>query len=205
MTNLTKDNRACTELTTLGLTLNRCPKNFNVKSDLEKAESDEEGKEVGMGNEQSVKAVAKAKSIASGAKRVYQQIGRLKKLEVLALDIVRSEDTGAKEIDYACDLTLSKGWLRELAGLKNLRTLNLQADFWSKMRLAEVRFILKHWPLLTEIHLGGWSVKWWEQSHWRWLRRNRPELRITPAPYSLKVDMSAIMASLAQKAQYSSR
>ncbi|CAO3566661.1 unnamed protein product [Mortierella alpina] len=114
------------------------------------------------------------------AKCVYTQIGRLEKLEVLALDIDRSDYTGARERDYAWDLTLSKGWLRELAGLKNLKSLSLQADFWSKMGQAEVEFIAEHWPLLREISLKRRASSWPTQAHWLWLLDRRPHLRFSP-------------------------
>ncbi|CAO3566659.1 unnamed protein product [Mortierella alpina] len=117
---------------------------------------------------------------AAAARRVYTQIGLLEKLEVLALDIDRNGNTGAKEQDYAWDLTLSKGWLRELAGLKNLKSLILHADFWSKMGQAEVEFIDEHWPLLRTIRLEGGASSWPTQAHWLWLRKRRPYLRLSP-------------------------
>ncbi|KAF9966169.1 hypothetical protein BGZ70_003085, partial [Mortierella alpina] len=137
---------ACTGLTELGLTLNRCPKDGNPWSDDESGSDDEESEDP-----------VKAKAMAAEAKRVYAQIGRMEKLEVLELDIDVSRDTGAKEGDYAWDLTLykDKGWLRQLAGLKNLKRLSLKADFWSQMRKREMKFILENWPSLTEIHLEG--------------------------------------------------
>jgi len=117
---------------------------------------------------------------AAAAKRVYTQIGRLEKLEVLALDIDRNGNTGAKEQDYAWDLTLSKGWLRELAGLKNLKSLILHADFWSNMGQAEVEFIDEHWSSLREISLERRASSWPTQAHWLWLRKRRPYLRLSP-------------------------
>ncbi|KAF9572401.1 hypothetical protein EC968_009975 [Mortierella alpina] len=166
---------ACMGLTHLSLILNRCPKEGGEwgRSESE-SESDEEEAENPV----------KASEMAAEAKRVYAQIGRLEKLEVLELDVDVSPDRGAYEGDYAWDLTFfrNKGCLRQLAGLKNLKRLSLKEDFWSKMRWREMEFMLKHWPLLSEIHLEGGPKDWWRQSHWYRLQEMRPELRLTPDP-----------------------
>ncbi|KAF9960821.1 hypothetical protein BGZ72_005827 [Mortierella alpina] len=59
------------------------------------------------------------------AKHLYTQIGRLQNLEVLALGADVSQRIKVEASEYAWDLTLSKGWLREMADLKNLRSLHL--------------------------------------------------------------------------------
>ena len=107
--------------------------------------------------------------ISIAAKSVYTQIGRLQKLEVLALSIDISQDTAAEEKDYAWDLTLSKGWLREMAGLKNLKTLKLHSAFWSKMGQAEVEFMHEHWPWLNEVTLWSQKPSLPLEPHWQWL------------------------------------
>ncbi|KAF9273322.1 hypothetical protein BGZ68_001605 [Mortierella alpina] len=81
---------------------------------------------------------AEKRLLASASKRVYTQIGRITMLEVLALDIAAGYETNAEEGDYEWDLTLSKGWLSEMAGLKSLKSLRLEADLWSKMGQAEM-------------------------------------------------------------------
>ncbi|KAF9280504.1 hypothetical protein BGZ68_007198, partial [Mortierella alpina] len=91
-------------------------------------------------NEEDEECIQK-RLIALAAKRVHAQIGRLEKLEIVALDIDSGKDTRAEESDYAWDLTLPKGWLCELAGLKNQRRLILQSDFLSRMSQAEVEFL----------------------------------------------------------------
>ncbi|KAF9929668.1 hypothetical protein BGZ67_006191 [Mortierella alpina] len=115
--------------------------------------------------------------IAQAARHVYTQIGRLDQLEILALDIDRSEDVMGKEDDFPWDLTLSKGWLGELSGLKNLKTLRLFSDFWSKMGQAEVEFMREHWPLLSEIRLyGPSSLHLHTALHWQWpFDKRRPQ------------------------------
>ncbi|KAF9947990.1 hypothetical protein BGZ72_010093 [Mortierella alpina] len=111
------------------------------------------------------------------AERVYTQIGRLRKLEKLTIDIDRSEDTIAVEWDYEWELTLNHGKLGELADLKNLRSLTLEGDFWSRMGQPEVEFMHEHWPMLEEIVLFGRVSKLRTLSHWQWLLDKRPQMR----------------------------
>ncbi|CAO3566683.1 unnamed protein product [Mortierella alpina] len=123
------------------------------------------------------------------AKRVYTQLGQLVVLETLALSMDQrwyvKED--ANVADWALtlsewDLTLSKGWLAELSALKNLRSLQLGTDYWSRMGQAEVEFMDAHWPLLGDI---GFKLEKSElqdlvkQPHWQWLQQKRPHLRLT--------------------------
>ncbi|KAF9959992.1 hypothetical protein BGZ72_008191 [Mortierella alpina] len=151
----------CSELTELGLTLNRLPRDQGV---LDAADEN-------------------AQSMAVAAKRPFEQIARLQKLEVLALDINTGYNSEARADDHAWDLTLSKGWLGELTGLKNLRSLSLPAGVWSMMSQAEVEFMLKHWPLLNEVTLrgkpSGYNSSWRLGSHWQWLVNQRPQLRFS--------------------------
>ncbi|KAF9964362.1 hypothetical protein BGZ70_006564 [Mortierella alpina] len=155
-TDLSMSDWVCTELRVLGLTLNRYPNGED--SDL-----DEE--DPGL--------------MALDGERFYRQIGQLGKLEELALDIDRSEETMTKESDYAWDLTLSRGWLGELAKLKSLKRLRLNADFWSKMGQADVEFMHEQWPLLNEISLQGQVSDERTQAHWQWLFDQRPRLLFT--------------------------
>ncbi|KAF9944192.1 hypothetical protein BGZ72_002675, partial [Mortierella alpina] len=150
-TDVARGNWICKDLRKLGLTLNRCSQ--------EDEDLDPEG-------------------IALAAKHTYAQIGRLEKLDWLAFDIDVGADTVAEASDYAWDLTLSKGWLGEMAGLKNLETLILYADFWSKMGQAEVEFIHEHWPLLREISLQGEVSQQRTLAHWQWLFNKRPNFRL---------------------------
>ncbi|KAF9947046.1 hypothetical protein BGZ72_010910 [Mortierella alpina] len=126
----------CTELRELCVTLNRCRSRGDAFGGLGEEEQQDD---------------PRVWLAASTTKRVYQQIGRLGKLEVLEIDIDRTPRTKAKEHDYVWDLTLSKGYLNEMVGLKNLKSLRLRADFWSEMGQAEVEFMHEHWPLLNEI------------------------------------------------------
>ncbi|KAF9985830.1 hypothetical protein BGZ75_002501 [Mortierella antarctica] len=174
---IAKGEWACMELTQLGLILNRCPRDPEVWWDSDEGESGPDG-------EESEEDPVKASEMAAEARAVYAQIGRMTNLEVLELNIDISSDTEAREGDYEWDLTLykAKGWLRQLAGLKNLRRPSLKADFWSQMRKREMQFILQHWPSLREINLEGRASDWWKKSHWFWLMDMRPGLRLTPDP-----------------------
>ncbi|KAF9966171.1 hypothetical protein BGZ70_003087 [Mortierella alpina] len=162
----------CMELTKLGLTIDRFPEVEDVFGELEVVG------EPAVDGESEKDAITRLHAIA--AKSVYTQIGRLEKLEVLALD----RDTGPYTLggDYSWDLTLSKGWLGEMAGLKRLKTLTLQGVFWSKMGQAEVEFMHEHWPLLREINLYGNSLPLGPQSPWRWLLNKRPQLSLVVTP-----------------------
>ncbi|KAF9966170.1 hypothetical protein BGZ70_003086 [Mortierella alpina] len=177
-TDIWRSDWVCMELTTLGLVLNRQPTDDDAFGELEDEEGDqeEEGAEEGGSRESESEEDRKMRLISIAAKSVYTRIGRLQKLEVLALSIDISQDTAAEEKDYAWDLTLSKGWLGEMAGLKNLKTLMLHAAFWSKMGQAEVEFMHERWPLLSAIYFNGNASTVQAQPHWQWLRSQRPHL-----------------------------
>ncbi|KAG9324323.1 hypothetical protein KVV02_006569 [Mortierella alpina] len=157
-TDILEKNWVCVELTKLGLTLNR----FSRCSSAFAGNKEDSAHQL----------------LAIAAKNVYTQIGRLTKLEILVLDIEKSVKTKARKGDYAWDLTLSRGWLGELAGLKSLKTLRLQADLWSGMGQAEMEFIHEQWPLLREVGLRGKSLQMSAQSTWFWLLNKRPQLRL---------------------------
>ncbi|KAK3839908.1 MAG: hypothetical protein J3R72DRAFT_446964 [Linnemannia gamsii] len=188
-TDISRSDWVCRELRELSLTLNRCPKEEDSFGDLEEEqeqEEEEEQKEEEQEKEEAEETEEEhdpnAQLVAIAVKNIYTQIGQLERLEVLALDIDRSCDTMAKEGDYAWDLTVSNGWLGEMAGLKNLKTLRLKADFWSMMGQAEVEFIHERWPLLSEISIPRNALQLLEHSHWQWLLNKRPELRVTVVP-----------------------
>ncbi|KAF9572400.1 hypothetical protein EC968_009974 [Mortierella alpina] len=114
------------------------------------------------------------------AQGVYRRIGRLEKLEHLKLDIDTRKNSRALEDDYKRDLTLSHGWLRDLAGLKRLKMLTLKNTLLLEMGQAEVEFIYEHWPLLSQITVYGevlFSGYPWDcgmESQWKWLRTMPP-------------------------------
>ncbi|CAO3566986.1 unnamed protein product [Mortierella alpina] len=111
-------------------------------------------------------------------KRVYQQIGQLKKLEVLAIGIDRSSRAVGGAQEYMWDLTLREGWLGEWSGLNNLRSLRLQADLWAHMNQEDVEFMHEHWPLLDEIIVPRYASGFPTMPHWQWLLKKRPHLRL---------------------------
>ncbi|KAF9289626.1 hypothetical protein BGZ68_008936 [Mortierella alpina] len=169
-----RENWVCMELTKLGLTLNRYPMMENVIGELDGA--------MGSALDMEIWDEIGACILADADKRVYTQIGRLAKLEILALDIVAAdEQTNALRGDYAWDLTLSHGWLGEMAGLKSLKSLRLEADFWSEMGQAEMEFMHEQWPSLREITLRGNVLLLGGGSPWRWLLTKRPHLRLDVA------------------------
>jgi hypothetical protein len=131
---------------------------------------------------------------ARAGKKLYEQIGRLSLLEDLSLDC----DYFAR-VEW--DLTLSKGWLMELAGLKKLQHLSLGIQYWYRVGQAEVEFMDAHWPMLRTVFLmGRWIIQSstpegaWEcdpipasvpnsdmlevPPHWRWLQTKRPYLTV---------------------------
>ncbi|CAO3566657.1 unnamed protein product [Mortierella alpina] len=173
-TDILREKWVCMDLTKLGLTLNRFPDVDDVFEELEAA-----GEEVVDLKDW---ARAERRMWAVAGKNVYTQIGRLAKLEVLMLSIDRGAYRQANEGDYAWDLKLLEGWLRELKGLKSLKTLILWGDLWSQMGLAEVEFIHEHWPLLSEIRLCGNSLPPNLQLHLRWLLDKRPQLHLYHEP-----------------------
>ncbi|KAF9962291.1 hypothetical protein BGZ70_008082 [Mortierella alpina] len=99
------------------------------------------------------------------------EIGRLRKLEQLAWDVC---------IDFEwcmCDLTLSRGWLSEMAGLKNLKSITLPGHLSMMMGQPEVEFIHEHWPLLREINFQEERISnVASAAPWRWLLDKRPSL-----------------------------
>ncbi|KAG0057711.1 hypothetical protein BGZ83_005650 [Gryganskiella cystojenkinii] len=82
-------------------------------------------------------------------KQVFEQISSLTKLRIL--DIRASESTygpeqGIRGVRFDLDSGMGK-----LAGLKHLETVIFEGQY-QKMTEADVRWILKHWPMLKEIH-----------------------------------------------------
>ncbi|KAF9951597.1 hypothetical protein BGZ70_000923 [Mortierella alpina] len=161
---ISRSDWVCTELRELGIALNRCRCKRNISGELEEEEKQDD---------------PRVWLAASATKRAYQQIGRLEKLEVLAIDTARGLGTMAKAKDYLWDLTLSKGWLGEMAGLKNLRRLELRADFLSMMGQAEVEFMYDYWPELREISFPCKIEHIHAEPHWQWLLYNLPQLTLS--------------------------
>ncbi|KAF9570098.1 hypothetical protein EC968_002268 [Mortierella alpina] len=159
----------CTELRELRLELDRSRPEIDEFNELE--EGDEEEEE-GLDDPH-----ACLDSCSCAPKRAFRNIGRLHRLEVLIIGIDTSYRARATEADYAWDLTLSKGWLGELAGLRNLKRLHLRADFWRAMGQAEVEFMYEHWPLLSEIAIWCHPSLFRIDPHWQWLLDKRPQLR----------------------------
>ncbi|KAF9945336.1 hypothetical protein BGZ70_003887 [Mortierella alpina] len=112
-----------------------------------------------------------------GEDRLYQQIGRLEKLEQLTLDINRRRDPQLYHWGDEDCLELGVDMLGELAGLKNLRSLRMSSCFCSEMGRPEVEFMHEHWPQLTEILILGRKLSNWRtKKHWRWLLSKKPHL-----------------------------
>ncbi|KAK3823071.1 MAG: hypothetical protein J3Q66DRAFT_424641 [Benniella sp.] len=108
------------------------------------------------------------------AEDAYTQIGSLSKLETLSLDY----NDRQMLLDFDYDLTLKRGWLRQLAGLKELKHFHMAADFWSRMSQAEVEFMDEHWPKLERIVFSCEDLEdIVERPQWQWLQKRRPLLR----------------------------
>ncbi|KAF9959996.1 hypothetical protein BGZ72_008195 [Mortierella alpina] len=169
-------NWTCSELRELYLVLNLRPRRGSA-FDMLRAQMEEDGE-----LDEELDEVNKEKLVvAMATKRVYTQIGKLEKLEDLMINTDMSLEGTTKTSDYAWNLTVSAGYLGELAGLKSLKRLNLRADFWSTMGQAEVEFMDRNWPLLSEITVDV-SLSSLSQlkatSHWQWLRNRRPQLEL---------------------------
>ncbi|KAG0371089.1 hypothetical protein BC939DRAFT_25630 [Gamsiella multidivaricata] len=136
----------------------------------------------------------KREAEARAGKKLYEQIGRLSLLEDLSLDC-----NYFARVEW--DLTLSKGWLIELAGLKRLHHLSIGIQYWYRMGQAEVEFMDAHWPMLRTVDLKGRrAIQYWTPEgawrcdpapasvpnsdklevppHWRWFQTKRPYLKV---------------------------
>ncbi|CAO3569602.1 unnamed protein product [Mortierella alpina] len=180
-TDASKGDWVCTELRELRLTLNlHFDPTDNDSFDSEADQSRQEGDEALIAYENLFfESFVERKPVDLAVRRLFTQIGRLSKLEKLTLDIDRSDQTTAEEGHYRRQLTLAYGNLGELAGLRNLRSLRLEADFWSSMGQAEMEFMHEQWPLLDEIVLVGEASKLCTLPHWKWLFSKRPHLVFT--------------------------
>ncbi|KAF9964983.1 hypothetical protein BGZ70_005647, partial [Mortierella alpina] len=161
----------CSELRELSLVLNLRPKSESAFDEVKaQMEADDEW------DEDDGEEVVRARV----TRNVYLQIGRLEKLEVLTLDIDRSFENHMDDSDYAWNLSACDGFLYELAGLKNLRSLELGVDFWSAMDQEEVELMHQAWPLLNEItfYCRPTELSQLEaEPHWQWPLSKRPHLR----------------------------
>ncbi|KAF9099023.1 hypothetical protein BGX27_000676 [Mortierella sp. AM989] len=121
----------------------------------------------------------------SVARRVYAQIGQLVKLERLGLGWYEDEDADVRSKNFIMDLTLSQGWLSELAGLVELRYLILARIYWRAMGQAEIEFMDANWPHLEmivieldfAIDVFGAMDRHSRLPHWAWLQKRRPNLK----------------------------
>jgi len=110
------------------------------------------------------------------ATMTYRQIGRLVKLERLWLGYDPELATPMDGNRY--DLTLERGYLQELAGLKELKHLCISEYFWSRMGQGEVEFIDAQWPKLEKITFRYWNMSGIIQGdQWKWLKQRRPSLK----------------------------
>ncbi|KAF9959997.1 hypothetical protein BGZ72_008196 [Mortierella alpina] len=153
----------CSGMTELSLSLGRATRRFDMPP---------------LGSEEDERAIAHQL-----ARKVYVRVGRLRHLTALALGCDGGRHTPMDQKEFEWDLTLSQGWLAELAGLKKLRVLYLRSkDFWAQMGQDEVEFMLEEWPALELIGLGGLEeeevLERKALPHWRWLKWERPWLRL---------------------------
>ncbi|KAG0224399.1 hypothetical protein BGX31_008025 [Mortierella sp. GBA43] len=119
------------------------------------------------------------KQALSASVRLYKQIGRLVQLEDLAIGFTAQNHS--ERSCYEHDLTLQKGWLAELVGLKKLRRLYVCKNLWKRMGQEEVEFMHQNWPLLQRVSFEceAWALnKIRNAPHWEWLREKRPWLQL---------------------------
>ncbi|KAF9981442.1 hypothetical protein BGZ65_003940 [Modicella reniformis] len=113
-------------------------------------------------------------------KSVYGQIGRLVRLEILSLAFDEGEYPNAQTKEFEYDLTRERGWLAELAGLKELRHFDAATDFWSRMGQGEVEFMDAQWPKLEKMTFKVFSLEIiMKEPHWQWLQKRRPNLKFS--------------------------
>ncbi|KAF9280502.1 hypothetical protein BGZ68_007196 [Mortierella alpina] len=177
---------SCLGMRELSLTLNR---SIDVKATLEAMRQDSLNKGTGDGElevDEPYRAGDKEqerKATAWAAKQAFAQIGRLTALESLALGTDEGpHGSDAWVLESKWDLTLSKGYLSELAGLKKLRHFHMRTDHWSMMGQAEVEFMDAEWPWLDYVTFDIYSMnnaqflKEVKLPHWQWLQQKRPAL-----------------------------
>ncbi|KAG0000840.1 hypothetical protein BGZ80_008374 [Entomortierella chlamydospora] len=114
------------------------------------------------------------------ATHVFEQIGRLTKLETLRLGWTGVTCSCFSNVGPEHPSRLHPSVeLETLAGLRNLRHFYMFTDCWQHVGQAEVEFMHGHWPCLEKItvqRLGpGYPI---ERPHWEWLKEQRPQLRL---------------------------
>ncbi|CAO3567088.1 unnamed protein product [Mortierella alpina] len=169
---MAKSDWVCTELRELSLVVDRCRPEEDA---FDEQDEDDEG---GLDD-----AHVCSETCTCAPKRAFQQIGRLEKLEMLEIDIDQIYRARATADDYAWDLTLSKGWLGELAGLKSLKSFVIREEFTRAMGLEEMKFMHEHWPLLNEVIIWCQSLDSKAEPHWQWLLDRRPQLLFARREY----------------------
>ncbi|KAK3823036.1 MAG: hypothetical protein J3Q66DRAFT_330721 [Benniella sp.] len=112
--------------------------------------------------------------VDAAAQTIYSQIGRLFKLEELALgwpNLRRYLNPAEKHRVH--DLTLEDGWLDELAGLKELRHFQMNTEYWCCMGQAELDFMGTNWPKLERISFDyvEWETQFALRNHWNQLKK----------------------------------
>ncbi|KAK3823080.1 MAG: hypothetical protein J3Q66DRAFT_330802 [Benniella sp.] len=164
----------CHDLKELELTITRPRVGLGGREEDEEEDEEEDDEDEEKGDpEESELEYGRAM-----AKQGYGQIGRLSKLEMLCLGCETRQEPDTPEKDFEYDLTLERGWLGELAGLKELRHLQMATDFWSKMGQAEVEFMDANWPKLEKITFGCYGLSDSpRKAHWIWLQKKRPHLQ----------------------------
>ncbi|KAF9572394.1 hypothetical protein EC968_009968 [Mortierella alpina] len=179
----------CLGMRELSLTLNR---SIDVQATLEAMRKEGLNRAAGDGklekNEQYREddGEQKRRATAWAAKQAFTQIGRLAALKHLVLGAdIDPNSSKAEVVESHWDLTLSKGWLAQLAGLKSLRHLHMRTNYWSYMGQAEVEFMDAEWPWLECVTFDKcilWSTRQLLNvitlPHWQWLQRKRPCLRL---------------------------
>jgi hypothetical protein len=100
---------------------------------------------------------------------MFKQIGKLIRLEVLALDYYHH--SYCTPYEWNLDDSIEDEWLKELAGLNKLRYLYMPRPCWEEEQLST--FIDSSWPRLERVSSG---VP--DDCIFKWLKARRPWLRI---------------------------
>ncbi|KAG0044089.1 hypothetical protein BGZ83_010671 [Gryganskiella cystojenkinii] len=131
---------------------------------------------------------------AEDLERYYKSLGRLEHLVDLTLGYDYETPTPSSTAAAPTDLMMNDGqgggYLAHLIGLRSLRRLCLQHDFWLAMGLAEIKFMDQHWTLLESITFLTENSEWLRRLLnslycWQELKRLRPslEFKIVKSPF----------------------
>ncbi|KAI8347795.1 hypothetical protein B0O80DRAFT_191801 [Mortierella sp. GBAus27b] len=115
------------------------------------------------------------KNVNPETRALFEQLGRLVHLEVLAIGRTMNGTKRHK------DMTLRDGYLGMLAGLSKMRHLHLSVGLWHNLGPKELTFIKQEWPVLQRVSFGCTENEFDKIRRmycWKRLREERPWIRL---------------------------